>query len=97
MTSQVLMPVAPTAEPSLGPSCKLESFKVRENQSEQSKDVSSISKLNNSDRRAASSAFPYQASHQAELLHLQAEADALLIQLQTLKQRRSEAVPVGAR
>jgi hypothetical protein len=32
--------------------------------------------------------LPYQESHQAELLHLQAETEALLQQLQTLKQQR---------
>lgn len=96
MTSQVLMPVSPAAEPSLGPSCQLKSFQVRETQPEQGKSVSLTSK-NDGDRKPISSVFPYQASHQAELLHLQAEADALLIQLQTLKQRRAEAVPVGAR
>jgi hypothetical protein len=32
--------------------------------------------------------LPYQASHQVELLHLQAETEALLQQLQTLKQQR---------
>jgi hypothetical protein len=33
--------------------------------------------------------LPYQASHQVELLHLQAETEALLQQLQTLKEQRS--------
>lgn len=32
--------------------------------------------------------YPYQPDHQVELLHLQAEADALLLQLQALSQRR---------
>jgi hypothetical protein len=32
--------------------------------------------------------LPYQASHQVELLHLQAELDALFQQLQSLKQQR---------
>lgn len=32
--------------------------------------------------------LPYQASHRTELLHLQAETEALLIQLQTIKQQR---------
>ncbi|QQE63901.1 hypothetical protein GFS31_05720 [Leptolyngbya sp. BL0902] len=31
---------------------------------------------------------PYGPDHQVELLHLQAEADALLLQLQTLQQQR---------
>lgn len=34
------------------------------------------------------SKLPYQATHQAELLHLQAEIEALLQQLQTLKRQR---------
>jgi hypothetical protein len=33
--------------------------------------------------------YPYQPDHQVELLHLQAEADALLLQLQACKQRRA--------
>lgn len=32
--------------------------------------------------------LPYQATHQAELLHLQADIDALLQQLQALQQQR---------
>jgi hypothetical protein len=32
--------------------------------------------------------LPYQANHQVELLHLQAELDALFQQLQSLKQQR---------
>ncbi|HIK44051.1 MAG TPA: hypothetical protein IGR64_04095 [Leptolyngbyaceae cyanobacterium M65_K2018_010] len=31
---------------------------------------------------------PYAPDHQVELLHLQAEAEALLLQLQTLQQKR---------
>lgn len=38
--------------------------------------------------------YPYQPDHQVELLHLQAEADALLLQLQACKQQRLVA---GAR
>ncbi len=32
--------------------------------------------------------YPYQPDHQVELLHLQAEADALLLQLQAVNQKR---------
>lgn len=32
--------------------------------------------------------YPYQPDHQVELLHLQAEADALLVQLQAIHQKR---------
>ena len=32
--------------------------------------------------------YPYQPDHQVELLHLQAEADALLIKLQTREQKQ---------
>lgn len=32
--------------------------------------------------------YQYQPDHQVELLHLQAEADALLLQLQAVQQRR---------
>lgn len=47
-------------------------------------------------RMAASSSFqpspnrklPYQATHQVELMHLEAETEALLQHLQALKQRR---------
>jgi len=33
--------------------------------------------------------YPYQPDHQVELLHLQAEADALLIKLQASSQQKS--------
>lgn len=39
--------------------------------------------------------YPYQPDHQVELLHLQAEADALLLQLQALSQRRSISQGAG--
>ncbi|MBD0336162.1 MAG: hypothetical protein ICV62_11790 [Cyanobacteria bacterium Co-bin13] len=39
--------------------------------------------------------YPYQPDHQVELLHLQAEADALLLQLQTLSQKRLIAQGAG--
>lgn len=39
--------------------------------------------------------LPYQASHQVELLHLQAEIDALLQQLQSLKQQRLASDPAS--
>lgn len=35
--------------------------------------------------------LPYQANHQIELLHLQAEAEALLQELKTLQQQRLAA------
>lgn len=35
--------------------------------------------------------LPYQANHQVELLHLQAEIEALLQQLTTLKQQRTSS------
>ncbi|MEO1590864.1 MAG: hypothetical protein AAFU71_06190 [Cyanobacteria bacterium J06632_22] len=35
--------------------------------------------------------YPYQPDHQVELLHLQAEADALLLQLQAIHQKRQLA------
>ncbi len=35
--------------------------------------------------------YPYQPDHQVELLHLQAEADALLIMLQAAEQKASGA------
>ena len=35
--------------------------------------------------------LPYQANHQVELLHLQAETEVLLQQLKTLKQRKISA------
>lgn len=37
--------------------------------------------------------LPYQANHQVELLHLSAEIDALLQQLQSLKQQRLACDP----
>jgi hypothetical protein len=40
--------------------------------------------------------LPYQATHQVELLHLQAEIEALLQQLKTLKQQRLEVDPLEA-
>lgn len=33
--------------------------------------------------------YPYQPDHQVELLHLQAQADALLLQLQAIQQQRA--------
>ena len=42
---------------------------------------------------------PYSIDQQVKFLHLQAEVDTLLLQLQTLKQRRMTATvsePVGA-
>lgn len=38
---------------------------------------------------SGSAKLPYQATHQVELLHLQADIDALLYQLQSLKQQRA--------
>ncbi|MGC1306736.1 MAG: hypothetical protein WA885_05870 [Phormidesmis sp.] len=40
--------------------------------------------------------FPYQPDHQVELLHLQAEADALLIKLQAASQKRAIEKPLAA-
>ncbi len=40
--------------------------------------------------------LPYQADQQAEFLDLQAETEALLNQLQLLKQRRLGSVPLSA-
>jgi hypothetical protein len=37
--------------------------------------------------------LPYQATHQVELLHLQAETEALLQEIQTAKQQRVNLVP----
>jgi hypothetical protein len=43
---------------------------------------------------APSRKLPYQANHQVELLHLQAETEALLQHLKTLKQQRiAEELP----
>lgn len=44
---------------------------------------------NGSSDTARSKPLPYQASHQVELLHLQAETEALLQMLKQLKQRNS--------
>lgn len=38
----------------------------------------------------SSQKLPYKANHQAELLHLQAETEALLHQLQAMKESHSE-------
>ncbi len=46
---------------------------------------------NGSDNTTRPKALPYQANHQVELLHLQAETEALLQHLKTLKQRNSAA------
>lgn len=40
--------------------------------------------------------LPYQVNHQVELLHLQAETEALLRQLQSLKQQRTESAEAVA-
>lgn len=42
-------------------------------------------------RKIESVKSPYQADHQVKFLHLQAEIDSLLLQVQTVKQRRSIA------
>ena len=42
-------------------------------------------------RKIESMKSPYQADHQVKFLHLQAEIDSLLLQVQTVKQRRSIA------
>lgn len=42
-------------------------------------------------RKLESVKSPYQADHQVKFLHLQAEIDSLLLQVQTVKQRRSIA------
>lgn len=47
---------------------------------------------NSSDSIAHPKPLPYQASHQVELLHLQAETEALLQHLKTLKQQNSAAM-----
>jgi RNase adaptor protein for sRNA GlmZ degradation len=49
-------------------------------------DLSTLSSHQDLQRKL--SKLPYQATHQVELLHLQAETEALLQQLQTLKQQR---------
>lgn len=56
-------------------------------------DTSSVKSAgsNESAGKVKSGKLPYQASHQVELLHLQAEIDALLQQLQSLKQQRISA------
>lgn len=41
------------------------------------------------------SKFPYQTAQQVKLLHLEAEVESLLQQLQTLKQERLAAQEVG--
>jgi len=48
-----------------------------------SSDSASLARLNK---------LPYQANHKAELIHLQEDIDALLQQLQTLKQQRLASV-----
>ncbi|NJN85473.1 MAG: hypothetical protein HC881_03100 [Leptolyngbyaceae cyanobacterium SL_7_1] len=53
-------------------------------------DLSDLSTLSShQELQTKLSKLPYQATHQVELLHLQAETEALLQQLQTLKQQRS--------
>lgn len=42
-------------------------------------------------RKVESVKSPYQADHQVKFLHLQAEIESLLLQVQTVKQRRSIA------
>ena len=52
----------------------------------------SVSSTNRSTPLLESVKLLYQVDHQVELLHLRAEAEALLQELQTLKQRRLIAV-----
>jgi len=42
-------------------------------------------------RKVESAKCPYRADQQVKFLHLQAEVESLLLQLQTLKQQRSTA------
>ncbi len=39
--------------------------------------------------RMSAKPYPYQPGHQVELLHLQAEADALMLKLQTVGQKQT--------
>jgi hypothetical protein len=50
--------------------------------------ASSDASLSNPSHLSQAQKLTYQANHQVELLHLQAETEALLQQLQTLKQQR---------
>jgi len=47
--------------------------------------------VNGSTAATRPASLPYQANHQVELLHLQAETEVLLQQLKTLKQRKISA------
>lgn len=42
---------------------------------------------------AQATKLPYQANHQVELMHLQAEIEALLQQLKCIKQQRGSEIP----
>ncbi len=59
--------------------------------SDESTATSSALPLESSHQAAVTAKMPYCASHQVEFLHLQAELDALLQQLQSLKQQRLAA------
>lgn len=88
MTSQVLISAPPAAalDHSLNatqnqiPCCEAQQVQQSNGQQHAASSVA--------DAMTTTRKLPYQASHQAELLHLQAEVDALLVQLQTLKQRQ---------
>lgn len=78
MTTQVLMSSSVT----LSETALISGSKTLEGNS-QTADSVTVSDIPKAHR------LPYQASHQVELLHLQAETEALLERLKTLKEQRS--------
>jgi hypothetical protein len=79
MTTQILMPN------SISDLLKAQTT-AEQSSANSAADASNSSTNASSARKPAK--LPYQASHQVELLHLQAETEALIQQLQTLKQQR---------
>ncbi|WP_416672752.1 hypothetical protein [Egbenema bharatensis] len=82
MTSRTLMPNFVSESPRVNADC-LEQGSTQSVQVS-APDSANLIKLNK---------LPYQANHKAELIHLQEDIDALLQQLQTLKQQRLASVP----
>lgn len=77
MTSRTLMPNLVTESSKVQADCfQQESTQTIQNMPSQAPNAAKLNKL------------PYQASHKAELIHLQEDIDALLQQLQSLKQQR---------
>lgn len=70
---------------------------IRSSSLSPSQPVSNVSATTQGPRLNESKKFPYQVDHQVKFLHLQAEVELLLQQLQSLKQQRLATASYDAR